>query len=276
MYNISQDSTTGTVVISDNYQFDVAPQFSAIGDTYGMSFINLERIDRFKTLDFNTYGSNESRYLKATYRISRDGNSWSQWFDIKETQLLTFPPFDNKDLMFIDIKWERIGTSTLGVIKLTDYTLSGNIARNVVDGESVINLNSNNKSVVIKPPYVYKVFKITDLEILSDGDMDSVDIKYRFSQDYGRTVSQWEPLTKENITTLKINPIRFFQIEYLVEYNGTGYAKLYDINLMGDSQNVTLESQKSNVYVVREYCNCLKLRILLDPTTNIADISDTP
>lgn len=274
MYNISQDSTTGTVVISDNYQFDVAPQFSAIGDTYVMSFINLERIDRFKTLDFNTYGSNESRYLKATYRISRDGNSWSQWFDIKETQLLTFPPFDNKDLMFIDIKWERIGTSTLGVIKLTDYTLSGNIARNVVDGESVINLNSNDKSVVIKPPYVYKVFKITDLEILSDGDMVSVDIKYRFSQDYGRTVSQWEPLTKENITTLKINPIRFFQIEYLVEYNGTGYAKIYDINLIGDFQNVTLDSQKSNVYGVRENCNCLKLGLLLDPTTNIANISN--
>ena len=127
MYNISQDSTTGTVIISDTYQLDVAPQFSSIGDTYVMTFVNLEKIDRFKILDFNTYGSNESRYLKSTYRISRDGNSWSQWFDIKEGQLLNFPPFDNKDQMFVDIKWERIGTSTLGVIKLTDYTLSGNI-----------------------------------------------------------------------------------------------------------------------------------------------------
>jgi hypothetical protein len=164
--------------------------------------------------------------------------------------------------MFIDIKWERAGDSTIGAIELLSYNLQGVVDRNLVDGTSTVLLNSTNNSVVIKPPYIYKVFSITDLEIISAGDITNTNIQYRFSQDYGRTVTDWEPLTKQNITTVRITPIRFFQIEYLLEYTGSSSVKIYDINLIGDFQNVTLDSQHTNVYGSREDCNCLMLGIV--------------
>jgi len=40
---------------------------------------------------------------------------------------------------------------------------------------SYIVLNQSNPEVVVKPPYIYKVFKITDTEIISRGD-DNYDI----------------------------------------------------------------------------------------------------
>ncbi len=128
-------------------------------------------------------------------------------------------------------------------------------------------LNPTNNEIVVKPPYVYKVFKINDLEILSKGDIDNTTVSYRYSQDYGRTVTGWVEFTKENIRSERINPIRFFLIEYLIQYTGdesTG-VEIFDINLIGDFQNVTLDSQKTNLFGVREDCNCLMLNIANDP-----------
>jgi hypothetical protein len=171
--------------------------------------------------------------------------------------------------MFLDIRFTRKGNSTIGVIKLLDWIITGNSERNVVDGTAVIQISPNNKTVIIKPPYVYKVFKITDIEVISSGDMSDVTIKYRFSQDYGRTVTNWEPFTKENITTVRINPIKFFQIEYLIESTSGNSVSIYDVNLIGDFQNVTLDYQKTNLYGVREDCACLKLGLVPDSTSNM-------
>ena len=109
-------------------------------------------------------------------------------------------------------------------------------------------------------------FKIEDVEILYTGDINDVTIKYRYSQDYGRTVSDWEFLTKENISTARITPIRFFQIEYLLTYLGESNTKIHDINLIGDFQNVSLDYQKTNLFGVRENANSLKLNIVGDPS----------
>ena len=166
--------------------------------------------------------------------------------------------------MYFDLKFIRKGNSTIGTIKLLDYTLNGSCERNLVT-EGTIQLSTTNEEVILKPPYIYKVFRIDDIEILyRGGELTDVDIKYRFSQDYGRTTTEWEYFTKENITTIRINPIRFFQIEYLIQYKGNTNFKIFDINLIGDFQNVTLDYQKTNLYGVREDCNCLKLGIVND------------
>jgi hypothetical protein len=265
MYIIDSDNINGIIKITESFTSS-APTFSSSGDVFIKSISDLENVEKFKSFDYNSTGTNNLRYLKASYRLSRNNVAWSVWMDL-EDNITNFPPFDPKDPMFIDIKWERFGTSDIGTIYLTDYTLSGSINRNITDGESVISLSSN-KSIVIKPPFIYKVFKITDLEILSKGDIANTDIKYRFSQDYGRTVSEWEPLTRDNITTVRINPIRFFQVEYLVEYTGSSNVKIFDINLIGDFQNVTLDSMKTNLYGVRENCNCVMLDIVGGSASN--------
>lgn len=126
-------------------------------------------------------------------------------------------------------------------------------------------LNSANNELVIKPPYIFKVFKINDIEVLSKGDIENTAIFYRYSQDYGRSYSNWVEFTKENIRSERINPIRFFLVEYLVKYSGTKEVQLFDINIIGDFQNVTLDGQKTNLFGVREDCNCLILNIANDP-----------
>lgn len=126
-------------------------------------------------------------------------------------------------------------------------------------------LNSTNNELVIKPPYIFKVFRISDIEILSKGDIENTIIFYRYSQDYGRSYSNWVEFTKENIRSERINPIRFFLVEYLIRYAGTKSVKVFDINIIGEFQNVTLDAQKTNLFGVREDCNCLMLNIANDP-----------
>lgn len=266
MYVLDTDQTTGTITLSDQYAAGTEPEFDAIGDKYIVSFVHLQLVEKLRLFSYNSSGTSKTRYLDTYYRISRDTNAWTEWIPLPE-EISDFPPLDPKDPLYLEVKWERAGTNTVGIIKLTDYIITGSIATDQIIGESSITLTAGNNLITIKPPYIFKVFSIDDLEILSEGDTTKLDFKYRFSQDYGRTVTPWEPLTKENITTVKINPIRFFQIEYLITYSGTANATVFDINLIGDFQNVTLDSQKTNLYGIRENCNCLKLGLINDPST---------
>ena len=268
MYTVNQDTTKGTIIISDSFSISAtgdlaAPQFNNIDDEYIVTFTDLQGVEKFKTFAYDYTGKTSDRYLTTQYRISRDLKKWTDWYELP-LNIKEFPPVNTSDPMYFDLKFIRKGVSTIGTIKLLDYTLSGSCERNIETG-GTIQLSSTNEEVILKPPYIYKVFKIDDIEILyRGGELTDVEIKYRFSQDYGRTTTEWEYFTKENITSIRISPVRFFQIEYLINYKGNTNFKIYDINLIGDFQNVTLDYQKTNLYGVREDCNCLKLGIVND------------
>jgi hypothetical protein len=258
MYDIIYNSLDGTINIQDIYDIDAisplesTPYFNSVGDDFILSFINLEGVSSFSSFTYSTTGETENRYLTASYRISRDSNMWSSWYELLP-DIQNFPVIDSMDRLFIDIKWVRGGSNTNGEIRLLSYNLSGITERNEVDGEATIVLDSG-KSIIVKPPFIYKIFKISDIEIISKDDLSDVSIKYRFSQDTSRTWSEWEPFTKENIITRRINPIRFFQIEYSIENNSNKKIKIYDINLIGDFQNITNDYYKTNLYGIRECC----------------------
>lgn len=285
---IDSNSTTGDLIISDSWQISAtgpsaAPTFLTSGDEWIYSIINLENVESLKEFSFDYTGQTETRYLEAYYRISRDQHSWTVWLPItdnilslrpestfynNEARITNFPPFSSRDTMYLDLKFVRAGSSTIGTIKLLEYQLKGNLERNISDGLTQVTVLPNIEPVVIKPPFIYKVFRIDDIEILSDSTIDvDFTVKYRFSQDYGRTVTNWEFLTTENIKSVRITPIRFFQIEYLIEPINNLPVTVYDINLIGDFQNVSLDYFKTNLYGIREDCNCIKLGIVQDPTT---------
>jgi hypothetical protein len=121
------------------------------------------------------------------------------------------------------------------------------------DGISTVNLTPG-ENTIWSAPFIYKVFDITDVEVIAPTSLTGVDIKYRFSQDNSRTWSNWEPFTKENISTTRINPIRFFQIEYSITNNTSSTVGIQDINLIGDFQNVSKDYFKTNLYGIRECC----------------------
>lgn len=254
---------SGTLILSDKFDInaavnavDATPYFNSIGSEYIISFVNLQNVKQLTNFKYDTLGLTDTRFLKNYYRISRDGNAWTEWLDLKRV-VDNFPTIDTKDPLYLDIKWVRSGSSTVGSIRLLEYSLNGILERPMFesagDGVSTVNL-SPGESTIWSAPFIYKVFGISDVEVIAPNSLTGVDIKYRYSQDSSRTWSNWEPFTKENITTVRINPIRFFQIEYSITNNTQSNVGIQDINLIGDFQNVSKDYFKTNLYGIRECC----------------------
>ena len=256
---IKYDDLAGKILISDKFSItasatasNATPILSSIGSEYILSFSNLQNVKKFTKFTYDSLGLTPTRYLRSYYRISRDGNAWSAWLDLTKN-FDNFPDFSAAFPMYIEVKWVRTGTSDIGTIKILEYSLQGDLEREEVTDGSTVTI-SVGKTIVMKAPFIYKVFRINDTEIISGSDLTNVDIKYRYSQDNSKTWSNWEFLTKENITTLRINPIRFFQIEYSITNNSTSSVTIQDINLIGDFQNVSKDYFKTNLFGIRECC----------------------
>jgi hypothetical protein len=253
----------GTLLISDKFDInaavnavDATPYFNSIGSEYIISFVNLQNVSQLTNFKYDTLGLTDTRFLKNYYRISRDNNSWTEWLDLKRV-VDNFPTVDTKDPLYLDIKWVRTGSSTVGSIRLLEYSINGILERSKFesagDGVSTVNLVPG-ENTIWSAPFIYKVFGINDIEVIAPNSLNGIDIKYRYSQDNSRTWSNWEPFTKENITTVRINPIRFFQIEYSITNNTQSNLGIQDINLIGDFQNVSKDYFKTNLYGIRECC----------------------
>ncbi len=262
MQQIVSNLQTGIINISDQfdvnaatYSVEATPYFNSIGSEYSLSFINLQNVKSFTTFTYDTLGLTDTRFLKNYYRISRDGIAWTEWLDLKRN-IDNFPLIDTKDPLYLDIKWVRAGTSAVGAIRILKYNIDGELERNLAEdaGSGATITLIPGESLIWKVPFIYKVFEITDIEIISATGITDLDIKYRCSQDNSRSWSDWEPFTKENITTLRINPIRFFQIEYSITNNSNQNKSIQDINLIGDFQNVSQDYFKTNLFGIRECC----------------------
>ena len=263
MQQIVSSLEKGTISLSDKFDLDAqigaidaTPYFNSIGSEYTISFLNLQDVSQLTTFKYDTLGMTDTRFLKNYYRISRDNVTWTEFLDLKRA-IDNFPTVDTKDPLYLDIKWVRAGSSAVGAIRILEYSIGGKIERTVAenagDGTSTVNL-APGESIIWKAPFIYKVFSVTDIEVISATGLTDVNIKYRISQDNSRSWSEWEPFTKENITTVRINPVRFFQIEYSITNNSTSNKSVQDINLIGDFQNVSKDYFKTNLYGIRECC----------------------
>ncbi len=257
MSQITNDFTLGTITITQSYNIssgasasDATPYFYKPDDEYIISFIQLEKVESFESFSYVASGILDSSYLETQYRVSRNGNNWTTWLELTP-QITNFPPFDPLDQMYIDIKFIRKGTKQDGEIRLISFELNGKLLQDTSNENIII---QSGKQGIIKSPFIFKVFSVTDIEIISSNNLTNVDFLYRFSQDNSRTWTNWEPLTKENISTVRINPIRFFQVEYLIINNSNSPVKIQDINLIGDFQNVSQDYAKTNLYGIRDCC----------------------
>jgi hypothetical protein len=258
--NIISDSISGTLEISDKFDYaadvtaiDGTPIFLKPEDEYILNFPQIKNLICLKRFSYDTVGMTGDRYLVQYYRISINGTEWSDWLELRRN-ITNFPQVDPAIPIDLEIKWIRKGGSTISVIRLLEYKIEGELDRPLIksgDSQSI----PSGKSLVIRPPFIFKIFKISDLEIISStGIPEGCTIKYRYSQDSTRTWSNWEILNKQNISTKRINPIRFFQIEYLIENNSSTNVEVQDINLIGDFQNVSEDSKKTNLFGIRECC----------------------
>jgi hypothetical protein len=238
--------------MASTFSSDATPFLNAPEESYTLSFPNLTDVTKLTRFTYDTIGLSDNRSLLQYYRISRNGNVWSEWLDLKR-DIDNFPVINSKDELYLEIKWVRKGPSTSGSIRILEYKIEGEVERPLIDdGSTVMILPGETK--VIRSPFIFKVFRIDDVEIISPTGTTGSTIKYRFSQDSTRTWSEFEILTQDNIRTKRINPIRFFQIEYSIENTSNSNIKIQDINLIGDFQNVSMDSQKTNLFGIRECC----------------------
>ena len=252
MADIINDFNSGIIIIKDTYDTnDFVPIIGTMSpnNEYIMSFVNLERVKRFESFTYSSSGEIETRFLETYFRVSRNGTNYTEWFDLNNS-ITNFPPFDPLDNMWIDIKWKRSGSKLDGDITLLSYELTGSLLRFESEGTIVA---VPGQEVIFRSPFIFKVFRIDDFEVITSS-LHNYSIEYRFSQDSTRTWSNWEDLTKENISTVRINPIRFFQIEYKIKNNSLNNLIIQDVNLIGDFQNVSADYQKTNLFGIRECC----------------------
>ena len=259
MSSTIKDQILGTIKISDEFDINsgtssanYAPIFSESGDEHIVNIVDLDDVVSLDTFEYTSVGEIENRYLKTYYRISKDNSSWSNWFELSNE--IDFPKINPNNKLYVDIKWVRECSSDIGDIRLTSYEINGTIVRNGSDltDDSFVCLGPNEQKI-IGVPYIYKVFRIKDIEVLGSNP-ELLNIQWRYSQDNGRTWSNYEPFTKENVTTKRINPIKFFQVEYLVKNESNNKVNIQDINIIGEVQNVTNDYNKTNLIGIRECC----------------------
>ena len=247
----------GNLILSDSFTNKI--ELESINSEYVYTIYMIKDIMELTTFVHNVEGELNSRTLDVDFTFSPSNqNKWGEWLCMEIGNNNKLPDSISPDKYYdIKIRWKRTGSNTTGSIKIGGFTWSGKYLVN--DTNSVINNLSYGQSIIIRPENVYKVFKITGLDITTQGETStaSLDIKYRFTQNKGINWSNWEYLTYDNITTIKTTPIKFIWFEFSVTRVGTsqnGYVGIIDINLTGDIQNVTADGKKTNLFSLRDCC----------------------
>ena len=196
-------------------------------------------------------GETDKHYFKKYFSYSniRSGISYSEPAPITGiTQ-----EYCALDMLYLNLQYFRIDVDTATIPPLTINTIVIEGTYDIEETDEIINVPDD--GYIFTPKDIYKVFKLTGFELYGI-NTNNLTIKYRFTQDSGRIYTPWEPLTTENISTIKLNPVRFAQVQYSVtKINNAITSKVYDIILLGDFQNINNNYLKTNRYGVREDCS---------------------
>lgn len=283
MYNLYLNDNAKIFVSED---FSPAPFLAMNGQQY---IRQISGINNLKCLDWfsdSTTGESNINQLVRQWRLSLDGNNWTDWFTFEETQYnvdyntdtyyqetgsvkldndpptkklafagVDFTQLDTSLTYFIEISWTKNSTLPT-VITIDSYEFMGCWDRQT--SYNPINTLVGGDYLYVRPVALLKVFKLTGVEIEADGITPnrSLSIDFRFSQDSGKTWTGWQPLNNSNIATLKFSRVRFFLPEYRILRTGdiSGSIMLYNINLLGDVQNVGADYLMSNSLGIRDCC----------------------
>lgn len=250
------------------------------GDTLKLTMPECIYVESFSGYTDFRSGETSSVYLKVfyRYRYAKDAN-WSELFPID--QLVLFAPCPTWCL-FLELVYFRIddGGPNSGVtITLTNPSISGTY--NLTKGDAFVILTSGNSTQILEAGDFFKIFSISDFDVVSTPKYNTINPKYnilyRFSQDGQRSWTEWEHLTKENISTVHWDTTRFVELQYLFSGTTTANVKIYEVLLYGDFQNLSANALKLNVFGLKQ--NCVNIAYptasVTEPTSGIDNSTPT-
>lgn len=229
--------------------------FEPITETYEYNYIltHLDPISNIKNItniDYTLKPGYELNDIEFEYRYSTDGINFTQWNTL-----------DNliDDISNLPNIWINVN-----IIISTDTNIDYEFPIDTIyiTGERYIDsifeattINPNELRVFTAQD-TYKVFNTTDFEVfLQSGNIDDLDIYFRYTQNQGRNWTEWLKLTDYNLKRQQYIRIKFTDFQFGFTNHGTQPIKLYDLELIGDFQNVTGNYARLGRYGLKTQCN---------------------
>ena len=255
-YSISiNKETSGEITLSSNFSQNII--LTSSGEEKVISVKNISGLEVLNTISTTYTGENNTRKLKMYYRIALSDRptEWSEWEEIdpigEANCFIEVSPFYDYN---IDIKFVRTGSSSNGELEIVGFIWEGTWDANSIE-TPILDLTPSVSPVILDVTDTYKVFSLEGYELVARNNLENLDIHYRISQDDKRSWSQWTILTTENIKTQRIDPIRFFNIQYRFTHIGSsGTIQIRDLNLYGSFINITQNYTTANLMGLRENC----------------------
>lgn len=230
--------------------------FTISGQVY--VFQHLPAIQNLNTLISFTddvENTDEYNYFKIEYSWSSDNVTFSPYILLND--FLDFPNPNTLSNVWIHVKYTYVSNglkqATLKNINITGTRIVAEIF------QPIPILPGENKSYINQD--TYKVFKIEDFQIyLSSGSIDDLKIFYRYTQTQGRHWSEWVALTPENLKASRFERLKFCNFQFGFQNIGTAPVNIYDLELIGEFQNITANYATTARLGFKSQCNPLAVK----------------
>ena len=241
--NLEINFTINDGLFNTNNQFFIIQHFAPIQN---LNILTSWSHDIIGTPDTNNY-------FTIDYCWSFDNITWTSWIlmPIDYNNFLNPNPSLN---IFLKIRYTYTTDSTIQ-LELKELNIIGERRIDAIFQPVVLIPNT---PVIYTNQDTYKVFNVTDYNIyLSSGNINNLKLNFRYTQTQGRKWSEWVPLTPANLIATNFDPIRFCNFQFGFENIGTDNINLFDLELIGEFQNITAGYKTMARLGLKTQCNQL-------------------
>lgn len=231
--------------------------------TNGQYFIMQHAVANQNIITLNNYSDlidgtiDGTNYFTKEIRWSFDGINWTTFTSLISTnnQIVGFPINNTNLNTWIHIKytWNTdLITPKIAILKEVEL-----IGKRKVDSifEPIV-IKSN--PLVFTNTDTYKVFSMQDFKVYSvNNDNTGINIQFRYTQSQGRQWSEWMRLTVDNLISIKFDPIKFCNFQFGFQNTTSSPWSLYDLELIGEFQNITAAYATTSRLGLKSQCNPL-------------------
>lgn len=231
--------------------------FTTPGQTYVIQhFAAIQNLANLTSWNHVVLNSDANNYFTVDYRWSFDTLAWTPWIVMPNDFNNFLNPNTNANI-WLQIRYTYVTDLTLSA-ELKEVNIEG--TRKIAEIFQPIVLQDNNP-VIYTNQDTYKVFSLQDYKIyLSAGNLADLQVNFRFTQTQGRIWSPWTPLTKENLVATRVERLKFCNFQFAFMNTGQGALGIYDLELIGEFQNITANYKTIAKLGLKSQCNPLAIK----------------